>query len=61
MRGQIAQALASRRAHVLLSDMAPNMSGNKIIDQGRHYNLVVSISNTSATHRQHISNTLATH
>ena len=35
-----AAASASRRADVLLSDMAPNMSGNKIIDSGRHYNLV---------------------
>ena len=40
VRGQIALALESRRADVLLSDMAPNMSGNKLIDQGRHYNLV---------------------
>lgn len=40
VRGRIALALDSRRADVLLSDMAPNMSGNKLIDQGRHYNLV---------------------
>jgi 23S rRNA (uridine2552-2'-O)-methyltransferase len=40
VRGKIALALESRRADVLLSDMAPNMSGNKLIDQGRHYNLV---------------------
>jgi len=40
LRGEIALLLDKRRADVLLSDMAPNMSGNKIIDQGRHYYLV---------------------
>jgi 23S rRNA (uridine2552-2'-O)-methyltransferase len=39
-RGEIALALNGSRADVILSDMAPNLSGNSIIDQGRAFNLV---------------------
>jgi len=39
-REEIALALEGKRADVVLSDMAPNLSGQKLIDQGRHYNLV---------------------
>eukprot|EP00960_Hanusia_phi_P074367 768221-Hanusia_phi.AAC.18 len=33
-RGQLSVMLAGARADVVLSDMAPNLSGNALLDQG---------------------------
>ena len=40
VRSQLSALLAGRRADVMLSDMAPNLSGVALVDQGRAYNLV---------------------
>ena len=40
VRGQLSELLDGRRADVMLSDMAPNLSGVALVDQGRAYNLV---------------------
>jgi len=40
VRGELSVMLEGRRAHVILSDMAPNLSGNRIVDQGKAFLLV---------------------